>query len=387
MSTNPFTGVFVVGAGQTAYEKRSDKTVARLLFEAADAGLRSAGLPWSAVDGLAVTSFMLPPDNVTTVAEHFGIEARFLFQGVYGGASGIIGMLHAARAIRDGDADVVLCLAADAFDVAAHNETLDRFNGSVRDYMSPHGFGGANGMFALHTRLYMERWGATREDFGKFCISLRDNALLNPNALFKTPLSIEDYLDARPIADPLRLYDCVLPCVGGDCVVLASERLAERLAVPLVRILSGGEYHNYPAESIYALSAGWAGFSRRMYDRAGVGPRDMDFAQLYDDYPVMAFIQLEGLGICEQGRAFEFIRRTDITNRGTFPINTGGGQLSAGQAGASGGMIGVYEGVVQLRHEAGARQVPCRRGLVSGYGMVAYGRGLSTGAAILERVE
>jgi acetyl-CoA acetyltransferase len=113
----------------------------------------------------------------------------------------------------------------------------------------------------------------------------------------------------------------------------------------------------------------------------------MDFAQLYDDYPVMAFIQLEGLGLCEQGRAFEFIRRTDITNRGTFPINTGGGQLSAGQAGASGGMIGVYEGVVQLRHEAGARQVPCRRGLVSGYGMVAYGRGLSTSAAILERVE
>ena len=113
----------------------------------------------------------------------------------------------------------------------------------------------------------------------------------------------------------------------------------------------------------------------------------MDFAQLYDDYPVMAFVQLEGLGFCQQGAAYRFVRDTDITVKGTFPINTGGGQLSAGQAGASGGMIGVYEAVTQLLGRAGARQVKCRRGLVSGYGMVAYGRRLCSSAAILERVE
>jgi acetyl-CoA acetyltransferase len=97
-----FDGVWVVGAGQTEYAKRSTKGVQRLLYEAGAKALADAGLPWSVVDGLAVTSFILPPDNVTTVAEHFGIETRFLFQGVYGGASGIIGMAHAARAIRDG---------------------------------------------------------------------------------------------------------------------------------------------------------------------------------------------------------------------------------------------------------------------------------------------
>lgn len=387
MSLDPYQGVFIAGAGQTLYEKRSSKTPTRLLYEAADAALRSAGLGWAQVDGLAVTCFNLPPDNVTTLAEHFGVEARFLFQGVYGGASGIIGIMHAARAIGDGDADVVLCMAADAYDVASHNNTLDHFNGSVKDYMSPHGFGGANGMFALHTRLYMERHGATRADFGAFCVALRQNALKNPNALFKTPLTLNDYIESRPIADPLRLYDCVLPCVGGDCVVLVSERVASRLAGPLVRIRSGGELHNYPAGDVYSLSAGWAGFSARMYERAGLGPKDMDFAQLYDDYPVMCFIQLEGLGFAERGHAFELVRDTDITVSGTLPINTGGGQLSAGQAGASGGMIGVYEAVTQLRGEAGARQVACRRGLVSGYGMIAYGRGLSTSAAILERVD
>jgi acetyl-CoA acetyltransferase len=385
---NPaFEGVRIVGAGQSPYSKRSTHTVQKLVYDASSAALADAGLDWRQVDGLALTSFMLPPDNVATVAEHFGLEARFLFQGLYGGASGIIGMAHAARAIRDGACECVLVAAADAFDVASHNETLDRFNGSVREFMSPQGFGGANGMFALHTRLYMERHGATREDFGRFCIALRSNALLNPNALFNTPLTMAEYLNAKPIADPLRLYDCVMPCIGGDAIVLVSERLARTLTGPALRILAAEEIHNAPANDVYAVPGGWGAFAERLYQRAGCRPQDLHFAQLYDDYPVMCFVQLEGLGLCGEGQAPAFVRSTDITTRGSFPVNTGGGQLSAGQAGAAGGMIGVYEGVTQLMGRAGARQVPCRRGVVSGYGMVAYGRGLSSSAAILERVE
>jgi acetyl-CoA acetyltransferase len=382
-----FEGVHIVGAGQAPYEKVSNKSVQRLMYEASSAALADAGLPWSSVDGLAVTCFLLPPDNAPTVAEHFGLEARFLYQGLYGGASGITGMAHAARAIRDGACDVALVVAADAFDVAAHNETLDRFNGSIKEYMSPQGFGGANGMFALHTRLYMERHGATREDFGRFCIALRENGLRNPNSLFKKRLTMEDYLNAKPIADPLRLYDCVMPCVGGDAIVLASEQIARGLDGPSVRILAAEEIHNYPANDPYTVPGGWLGLADRLYQRAQTGPGQMDFAQLYDDYPVMAFVQLEGLGLCKSGTAHEFVRANDLTTRGTFPVNTGGGQLSAGQAGASGGMIGVYEAVTQLRGRAGARQVKCRRGLVCGYGMVAYGRGLSSSAAILERAD
>lgn len=381
-----FDGVRIVGAGQTAYAKRSPHTVQKLLYDAGSAALRDAGIAWSAVDGLAVTSFMLPPDNVATVAEHLGIEARFLFQGLYGGASGIIGMAHAARAIRDGACDVVVVAAADAFDVSSHNETLDRFNGSVREYMSPQGFGGANGMFALHTRLYMERHGASVEDFGRFCIALRKNAQRNPNALLRSPMTMADYLGAKPIADPLRMFDCVMPCIGGDAVVLASERVAATLTGPQLRILAAEEIHNHPAGDLYRLPGGWAGFADRLYAKAGCTPRDLQFAQLYDDYPVMCFVQIEGLGLCPPGKAHAFVRDNDITVDGGFPINTGGGQLSAGQAGAAGGMIGVYEGVTQLLGRAGERQVRCQRGVVSGYGMVAYGRGLSSSAAILERV-
>lgn len=382
-----FEGVRVVGAGQTVYAKRSTDSVQKLLYDAGSGALADAGLRWSQVDGLAVTSFSLPPDNVTTVAEHLGIEARFLFQGLYGGASGIIGMAHAARAIRDGTCDVVVVAAADAFDVASHNEMLDRFNGSVREFMSPQGFGGANGVFALHTRLYMERYGATREDFGRFCIALRQNALLNPNALFKEPLTMADYLNARQIADPLRLYDCVLPCVGGDAIVLASERVARTLKGPTLRILASEEIHNFPANDVYTVPGGWVGFADRLYEHAACRPSDLHFAQVYDDYPVMCFVQLEGLEICPKGTAHHFVKSTDITTRGAFPVNTGGGQLSAGQAGAAGGMIGVYEGVTQLLGRAGARQVKCKRGVVCGYGMVAYGRGLSSSAAILERID
>ena len=382
-----FEGVRLVGAGQAEYAKKSPKTVQRLLYEASDAALRDGGVPWSAVDGLAVTCFLLPPDNVATVAEHIGLEARFLFQGLYGGASGVIGMAHAARAIRDGSCEVAIVAAADAFDVTAHNATLDHFNGSIQEYMSPQGFGGANGMFALHTRLYMERHGATREDFGRFCIALRENGLLNPNSLFKRPLTMDEYLNAKRIADPLRLYDCVMPCVGADAIVLVSEKIAAGLRGPSLRILAAEEFHNFPAHDPYRVPGSWSGMSERLYARAGVGPGDMDFAQLYDDYPVMVFHQMEGLGFCAPGTSHHFLRKTDITVKGDLPINTGGGQLSAGQAGASGGMIGVYEAAAQLLGRAGARQVPCRRGMVAGYGMVAYGRGLCSSAAILERVE
>ena len=382
MTSPPFDRVVVAGVGQTPYEKRSQKTIHRVLWEALDAALRSADLPLRRVDGLAVTAFVLPPDNVTTVAEHFGLEPRWLFQGMYGGASGIIGILHGARAIQAGDADIVACLAADVFDVASHMDLMDRFNGSVRDYLGPYGFGGPNGIFALHTRLYMEQFGARREDFGKLVIAQRANALLNPNALFKTPLSMEEYLNARLIAEPLRLYDCVLPCTGGDCVILAREDLVPSSARPRVRLLGGGEMHNFPADDVFALRGGWELFRDRMYDHAGCGPAEMDFVQIYDDYPVMEFVQLESLGFTPRGTASDFLRTRDTTVHGDLPINPGGGQLSAGQAGASGGMIGPVEAVLQLRGEAGARQVRARRGLVSGYGMVAFGRGLSCSAAV-----
>ena len=380
-----FDKVFIVGAGQTPYEKKTDKPVNRLIWDATELALNNAGLKWRQVDGLGVTCFTLAPDNSVTLAEHMGFQCRFLYQGMYGGASGIIGMLHAARAIQDGDADVVVIVAADIFDVGSHM-SMNR-NPGQQDYMGVWGYGAANGVFAMQTRLYMEKYGATREDFGRLCLAFRENARLNPNALLRSPMTMDDYLNAKQIADPLRLFDCVLPCSGADAIVMVSEKVASTLSGPKSRLLAAGEIHNYPSNDIYALSAGWETFSPRMWDQARISPQDVDFVQLYDDYPVMCFVQLEGMGFAQRGKAADLFRNNDCTVRGTFPVNTGGGQLSAGQCGASGGMIGVYEAITQLHGQAGDRQIPdCRRGVVSGYGAVSYGRGLSASACVLERV-
>jgi acetyl-CoA acetyltransferase len=197
---------------------------------------------------------------------------------------------------------------------------------------------------------------------------------------------LEDYLNARVIADPLHLYDCVLPCAGADAVVVGP--LDRAAAGKGVRVLSGYEQHNHPTGEIAPLRGGWELFRNDLFADAGVSHSDLQFVQAYDDYPIMVAIQLEDLGFCRKGEAGDFLEGHTLTFAGSFPLNTNGGQLSCGQAGAAGGMIGIVEAVRQLRGEAGSFQVKdAVRGLVSGYGMVGYGHGLSSSAVILERVQ
>ncbi len=293
-------------------------------------------------------------------------------------------MLHAARAIQAGDAEVVVCVAADAFTVDSHMEMMDRFNTALRDYVAPYGFGGPNGLFALVQQRHMHEFGTKREQLGKLAVTQRRHAALNPNALLRLPLTLEDYLNARVIADPVRLYDCVMPCAGGDAIVLTTVERARKLAGRPVYIWAGAECHNYRPLDVVQLVGPWAAFREELFRQAAIEPKDLDFVQLYDDYPIMELIQLEDLGFAPKGGGGAFIEKTDFSIHGNLPLNTGGGQLSCGQSGAGGGMIGLTEAACQLRQEAGARQVPdARIGLVSGYGMVGYGRGLSGSAVIL----
>jgi acetyl-CoA acetyltransferase len=187
------------------------------------------------------------------------------------------------------------------------------------------------------------------------------------------------------IADPIRLYDCVLPCAGAEAVVVtALDRAPQGKGV---RILSGFERHNHPPMEIAPLRGGWETFADKLFAQAGFGPEEMDLIQLYDDYPIMVAIQLEDLGFCKKGEVSKFLAENSFAWDGSLPLNTGGGQLSCGQAGIAGGLLGVTETVRQLRGEGGDRQVAkARRGLVAGYGMVGYGHGLSASSIILEAV-
>src|SRR5207248_10469243 len=198
------------------------------------------------------------------------------------------------------------------------------------------------------------------------------------------PLTLEEYLAARPIADPLRLFDCVMPRAGADGFLVLTEERARSLQLPYAKLLGTIERHNAFASDPVQMRAGWALDRADLYEQAGTAPEDMDFVQTYDDYPVISLMQLEDLGFCTKGEGPEFIRKHTFTCDGSFPLNTSGGQLSIGQAGAAGGSVGMVEALRQLTRTALGRQVKdAKLGLVSGFGMINFDRGLGSGAAIL----
>ena len=348
--------------------------------------LRRSGLSKAEVDGACVSSFTLSPDSAIGLMQHLGVSPRWLDWLPIGGASGVMALRRAARAVQAGDADVIACIAADTNHVDSFRLTLSNFSMFARDAVYPYGAGGPNASFAFLTDHYMRSFGATRADFGKLCVAQRDNALLNPLALFKKPLTLQEYLDARPIADPLHLFDCVMPCAGADAFLVMRRERARALGLPVARLLGTIERHNAFPDDPVQFRGGWVLDRDDLYAQAGVRPADVDMLQAYDDYPVIVMMQFEDLGFCAKGEGPQFVRDHSLTHDGSFPNNTSGGQLSVGQAGAAGGFIGMVEALRQLCDMAGERQVTnAQLGLVSGFGMVTYDRCLCTGAVLLGR--
>ena len=346
--------------------------------------LKTSGLKKNEIDGLTVSSFTLAPDTAIGLTQHLGLSPRWLDHIPLGGASGVVALRRAARAVQAGDADVVACIAGDTNHVDSFRLTLANFSQFARDAVYPYGAGGPNASFAFLTAYYMQKHGAMRQDFGKLCVAQRANALRFPLALFKKPLSMEEYLAARPIAEPLHLFDCVMPCAGAEAFLVLREDRAKSLGMAYARLRGTIERHNAFASDPVQMRAGWALDREDLYRQAGAGPEDMGFVQTYDDYPVISLMQLEDLGFCAKGEGPAFVRKHGLTWDGSFPLNTSGGQLSVGQAGAAGGFLGMVEAIRQLTGQASGRQVKSAKlGLVSGFGMINYDRGLGSGAAIL----
>jgi acetyl-CoA acetyltransferase len=348
--------------------------------------LKESGLEKSAIDGLSVGSFTLAPDTAIGLTQHLGITVTWLDHIPLGGACGIVALRRALRAVEAGDAQVIACIGADTNHVDSFRQSLGSFSVFARDAVFPYGSGGPNASFAFLTAYYMRNFGATREDFGKLCIAQRDNALGYPYALFKKRLTIEEYLDARLIADPIRLFDCVMPCAGGEGFLVMTRERAEALGLAYATVRSTCERHNAFPDDAIQIRGGWELDRDRLYGTAGLDPSDIDFVQTYDDYPVMSVIQMEDLGFCCKGEGAEFVRRHSFTTDGSFPINTSGGQLSVGQAGCAAGYLGLVESIRQLTGRNLARPVPdARFGLAVGFGMITYDRGLCSAAAVLGR--
>jgi acetyl-CoA acetyltransferase len=380
----PYEGVVLAAPVTVPYVRYSIRSAHWWLARAFAELLNVSALRKDDVDGLTVSSFTLAPDTAIGFIQHIGLSPRWLDHVPLGGASGGVALRRAARAVQAGDAEIVACLAGDTNHVDSFRLTAANFSQFARDAVYPYGAGGPNASFAFLTAYYMRLYGAKREDFGKLCVAQRANSLRYSHALFKKPLTLDEYLNARPIAEPLHLFDCVMPCAGAEGFLVTSEERARSLGLPFVRLLATIERHNAFSSDPVQLRAGWALDREDLYAQAGCSPEDVDFVQAYDDYPVVTLMQLEDLGFCAKGEGAAFVRKRSFTWDGDFPLNTSGGQLSAGQAGAAGGFLGMVEAIRQLTRQAPERQVrDARIGLVSGFGMINYDRGLGSGAAIL----
>ncbi len=344
-----------------------------------------SGLQKNEIDGLALSSYSNTPDSAAVMAEYFGLELSWLVDLPMGGASGVIALMRAARAVQGGDARVIACVGADTLMGEDFKKLIDNFSSFSRDYVKPYGAAGPTQVFALMTQYYMNRYEVKREDFGEICLAQRRSASHNPEALLRKPITMEDYLAAKPISDPLCMLDCVMPCCGGEGFLVMSEEKAQSAGLLYVTIAGAMETHNAYASDPVQYRAGWEKASGDMYAMAGMTAADMGFLQAYDDYPLIVMLQLEGLGFCGAGEAADLIRTTSLDVDGSgLPVNTGGGMLSAGQAGAAGGFLSVVEGIRQLTGIPPGLQVPdLKAGVVSGYGYVNYDRGLCCSAAIL----
>ncbi len=381
-----YAGVVVAAPVSVPYERFSPEPAHWWLARALSELGKRTGLSPEDIDGLCVSSFTLFPDTAAGITQHFGLTPRWLDHVPTGGASGVITLRRAARAVQSGDANIVACIAGDTNHVDSFRAMLTTFSRFSQDASYPYGSGGPNGSFSLMTSHHMKSCGTQREDFGKICVAQRVNALQYPDALMKSPLTLEQYMDARLIADPIVLFDCVMPCAGAEAYVVMREDDARAQNLPYANILSTIERHNAFPDDPVQIRGGWALDKDEFWSMAGVKPDQVDLLQTYDDYPVISVMQMEDLGFCEKGAASEFIQANTLTYDGTFPHNTSGGQLSVGQAGAAGGFLGLVEAIRQLTGEAGENAVPdARIAAVSGFGIINFDRGLCSGAALLER--
>ena len=384
MTARPVDGAAILAAVETPYARHppAGTTTTALLADAFLRVLEAAGIERGEVDGLGVASFTLAPDHAIDLAWRLGTRLRWLMEDPHGGAAALNLLQHALRAVEAGEATNVVLLAGDHFLPGDFDRLVSHFNRATSEHLAPIPTGGPNAQFALVTLRHMARHGLDRRDYGVVAISQRAWAAHNPGAVYREPLSLDEYLAAPVVAPPLGRYDCVPVVSGADAVLVSRARGAS----PVVRVRAVRASFNHDNQLGDGLSTGLGPLSEDFWDAAGFGPDEVELACVYDDYPAMVLVQLDELGLVPGGDLRRFLR--ERVERDRWPLNTSGGQLSAGQAGAGGGMHGLVEATRQLLGQAGARQVTrARRAVVTGYGSVVYAHGGCAIAAALESNE
>lgn len=379
----------IVGYAETKLVRRSGRSALSLAGEAVSALLERTGLQRDQIDGFATTLAMSEGGNPfysSLMAEGLGLSVTWCQATDIGGASAGGNLIRAGMAIDAGLCEIVLCLAADA--VSTQDRSVQ--SGHRTEFCDPAGYAGPLSAFALLSSVYDHRHGLPHEALARLAVTQRNGALLNANAceVLRKPLTERDYLDSKIVSDPLRILDCVMRCDGASAVLLMSTRKARELGFEkLVHPIAYAERINFDPREAHGddiLVSGFTDVGPRAFKAAGMAPKDVHMLHWYDDFLIALILQLEQTGFCAPGEGGAFVLSHDMGHTGDLPLNTGGGQISAGQPGLAGGGVNLIECLRQLFGEAGERQVK-RHGnaMLSGIGVIPYARNWGTSSVML----
>ena len=378
----------IIGFAETKIETRAGRDVWELGAEVLESLLASTGIEKTEIDGMLINGSMTGAGNCfwsQTTAEFLGLELDFCQTVDLGGSSAVGAVARAAAALDAGLCSTILLLNIDT-EASEQNLKMRSFHG---EWIHPYGMIGPPADFGLLSRRYDHLYGLDLEALGKLAVTQRNHAVMNDNACEKLrkPITLEDYLHSRMIAEPIRLLDCVMVCDGGNGLLMTTRKRAKEKGLDsFVVPLGYGERTNYRATENLAeiTESGHHVAGRKAFAQAQLKPADMGSFHPYDDFLIAVMIKLEMFGFAEPGQGGAFIKDHSLAHDGDLPVNTGGGQISAGQPGLAGGGVNLIEGVRQLFGKGGARQIKDRRyALVSGIGGIPYGRNWTTSTALI----
>ncbi len=352
--------IAVVGAGYSPVARKSDYTVLELAALATKAAIEDAGLKPTDIDGVAQYGFPFEFVSTWEVSDSLGFgELRYYADLTMTGPAGITGVIEAAMAVASGTADCVLAYRTVSRG-GGHSagRTPPRTVGGDMQFAAPYGNFAATQWCAMYMKRHMHVYGTKEEHFGAIAVAQREFASLNPRAIFRDKITIEDYLASRYISEPLRLLDCDLPVDGAGAVIVTTADRAKHLRQRPVYIDSWAmgtgprpDWFQWP--DMTTSGNFYAG--QQLWKRASFKPADVDTAQVYDGFTILTMQWLESLRLCPKGEAGPFIAAGNTRLGGKLPTNTNGGMLNIGRVH---GISHVIEAVEQLRGTCGPRQTP-----------------------------
>ncbi len=363
--------VAITGTGQSEVGRPSNLSALKLTTDACLEAIADAGLTKADIDGVACwpgdnnNGSAFSPVGPNALISTLGLNVNW-FGGGYEGPGPLAGVINGAMAIAAGFCKHVLVFRTitestqrqtDKTASALNNKTVGRDTSFFWQWYTPFDVRSAINLAALYAQRHFHLYGTTQEQLAQIALTCRDNAVLNPKAVFRTPLTLPDYLQSRMISSPLRLYDCDVHCDAATAIILSRSDVAKDTAHAPIRIEAIGSALNQPWSWDQIDLTGMAAIdaANMMWSRTDYRPEDVQQAQLYDGFSIFTLLWLEALGLCPTGEAGTFIESgANISRQGQLPINTNGGQLSGGR---THGLGYVMEACEQLWGRAGDRQI------------------------------